>query len=186
MKRFAILMALLAPGVGLAQQGATGPDLGYSYLELRYVDTDVGGGEGLNFSGSYDLGNSWLVLGGLTTIDYNGDVDQTTLEVGGGYVFDFNPTFDIVTTVTLIDTDFDTPGGGGDDSGIGLSAGVRGLVTPQFELRGSVHHVSLDDSDTYLEIGGDVHFSRQFAAGVTAQLAGDNDLFTIGARWFFR
>lgn len=185
MKRVAILSVLLAPGAVLAQ-GATGPDIGYSYAELRYVDTDEGGGDGLLFGGSFDLGNNWIVLGSLTSIDYNGNVDQTTIEVGGGYVFDFNQDFDIVTAVSIIDTEIDTPGNDFDDSGIKLSAGLRGLLTPEFEVRGSVNHVNLDNSDTYLEIGGDYHFTRQFAAGVSVQLAGDNDLFTMGARWFFR
>ena len=185
MKWVAILSGLLAPGVLLAQ-GTTGPDIGYTYAELRYVDTDEGGGDGLQFSGSYDLGNNWIILGGLTSIDYNGNVDQTTIEVGGGYIFDFQQNFDIVATGSIIDTEIDTPGNNFDDSGIKLSAGLRGLLTPEFEVRGSVNYVNLDNSDTYLEIGGDYNFTRQLAAGVSVQLAGDNDLFTIGARWFFR
>jgi hypothetical protein len=185
MRKVAVLAVLLIPGAVFAQ-GTSGPDLGYTYAELRYVDTDQGGGEGLLFGGSYDLGNNWIILGGLTSLDYNGNVDETVIEVGGGYIFDLNQKFDIVTSVTLLDVDFDTTGGGGSDSGIGLSAGVRGLLTPEVEVRGSVHHVNLDNSDTYLELGGDYHFSRQFAAGVSLQMAGDNDLFTIGARWFFR
>ncbi|HSG66249.1 MAG TPA: outer membrane beta-barrel protein [Gammaproteobacteria bacterium] len=190
MKRLAILTVLLAPGAVLAQEAATTrPDIGYTYAELRFVDTDEGGGDGLRISGSYDLGNNWLIIGGLTSIDYRGDVDQTILEIGGGYVFAFNEDFDIIASASVIDMDIDVPGSGNvnrDDSGISLSAGVRGLVTPEFEVRGSVTHVALDDSDTYLEIGGDYHFTRQIAAGVSVQLAGDNDLFTVGARWFFR
>jgi hypothetical protein len=189
MKRVAILIALFAPGAVLAQgtgTATTGPDISYSYGELRFVDTDEGGGDGLRIGGSYDLGNNWLVLGGLTTIDYDGNVDQTILEIGGGYVFGLNEDFDIVGSVSLVDTEVDAPGpGDGDDSGVSLSAGVRGLLTPEFEVRGAVTHVNLDDSDTYLEIAGDYYITRQFAAGVSVQLAGDNDLFTIGARWFF-
>lgn len=185
MKRVLILSVLFSPGIVFAQ-AATQPDLGYSYAELRYVDTDENGGDGLQLGGSYDLGNNWLIVGSFTDVDYNFNVDQTTLEIGGGYVYAFDQDFDLVSTVSVVDTEIDTPGGSADDSGVALSAGVRGLLTPQFEVRGSVNHVNLDNSDTYLEVGGDYHFTPEIAAGVTAQLAGDNDLFTIGARWFFR
>ncbi len=73
-----------------------------------------------------------------------------------------------------------------DDTGFALSAGTRGLLAPQFEIRGFVNHINLDDSDTFLEIAGDYYFTEQFAAGISLEFAGDNDAFTIGARWYFR
>jgi hypothetical protein len=58
-------------------------------------------------------------------------------------------------------------------------------LTPQFEVRGSVNYINLDNSDTYLEIAVDYYFIEQFAAGVSLEFAGDADVFTIGGRWFF-
>ncbi len=43
-----------------------------------------------------------------------------------------------------------------------------------------------NNSDTYLEIAVDYYFTEQFAAGVSLEFAGDADVFTIGARWFFQ
>ena len=79
-----------------------------------------------------------------------------------------------------------TPGGSSDDSGFAFSGGARGLLTPQFEVRGSVNYINLDNSDTYLEIAVDYYFTEQFAAGVSLEFPGDADVFTIGGRWFFK
>jgi hypothetical protein len=73
-----------------------------------------------------------------------------------------------------------------DDNGVALSGGVRGLLTPQFEIRGSVNYINVDDSDTYLELAGDYYFTRQFSAGLSLEFAGDSDLFSIGARYYFQ
>ncbi|MDH5345335.1 MAG: hypothetical protein OEW59_06180, partial [Gammaproteobacteria bacterium] len=108
------------------------------------------------------------------------------LEIGGGYVWSYTPDWDLVATARFVNADFDTPGGSSDESGLAISGGTRGFLAPKFELRGSVNYINLDDSDTYLELAGDYYFTRQFSAGVSLEFAGDTDLFSIGARYFFR
>lgn len=186
MNRYVLLSGLLClPALGLAQQSGPG-DVSYSYAELRYVDVDENGGDGLRLNGSFDLGNNWIIVGGITSLDFNQNVDLTTIEIGGGYVYAVHEDFDLVATARFVDAEVDTPFGDADDSGIALSAGLRGLIAPQFEVRGSVNHLNLDDSDTYLELAGDYYFTPQLAAGLSVEFAGDSDLLTLGGRWFFR
>ena len=104
------------------------------------------------------------------------------LEVGGGYVYHYHPDFDLVGSLRFVRAEVDTPFGDNDDSGFALSAGTRGMIAPQFEVRGSVNHINLDDSDTFLELAGDYHFTDQLSAGLSVAFAGDADIFTIGAR----
>ncbi len=185
MKRRFLLSLLCVPALSLAQR-ATVDDLSYTYAELRYVDVDESGGDGLRFNGSYDLGNNWIIVGGLTSLDFNQGVDLTVFEIGGGYVYPYHEDFDLVATARFVNAEVDTPFGDDDDSGIALSAGTRGLIAPQFEVRGSVNYVNVIDSDTFLELAGDYYFTRQFSAGLSVEFAGDADLFTIGARYYFR
>jgi len=187
MKTLLLLAGLLAQGIAVAQT-AQQPraNLNYNYLELRFVDVDENGGDGLRFNGSYDLQNDWLIVGGLTSLDFNNNVDSTLLDIGAGYVWHYSEDFDLVSSLRFVRADFDTPGGDSDDNGFALSSGVRGMLTPEFEIRGSVNHINLDDSDTYLELAGDYHFNRQFSAGLSLEFAGDSDVFTIGGRWFFK
>lgn len=159
--------------------------LSYTYAELRYLDTD-GGGDGFRLRGSYALDENWLIVGGLTGVDYGRNVDATTLEIGAGYVYNFDNDFDLVGSLQFINSEVDTRFGDADDNGFLLSAGARGLVTDEFELRGSINHVNLDNNDTYLELAGDYYFSDQLSAGASLEFAGDNDVLTIGVRFYFR
>lgn len=186
MKRLLLLGALVFPCTVLAQGTTVGSGLSYSYVELRYVDADDNGGDGLRLNGSYDFGNRWLIVGGLTSLEYNQNVDVTWLEIGAGYVYPFRNSFDLTASLRFVDAEVETPGNDFDDTGLALSGGVRGLVAPKFEVRGSVNYINLDDSDTYLELAGDYHFTPQVSAGVSLEFAGDNDLITLGGRWYFR
>jgi hypothetical protein len=180
-------LGLLVQSIAVAQSaGKPHANLDYSYLELRFVDVDTNGGDGIRFTGSYDFGNSWLLVGGFTTLDFNNNVDSTAFELGAGYVWHYSDDFDLVSTLRLVKAEVDNPGQNVDDTGFAFSAGTRGLITPKFEIRGSINHIDVGNSDTYLELAGDYIFSRQFAAGVSLEFAGDNDVVTIGGRWFFR
>ncbi len=186
MKMLFLLAGLLVQGVAIAQTvEKKQTDLSYTYAELRFVDVDFRGGDGLRLNGSYALQNNWLIVGGLTALDFDNNVDITTLELGAGYIWKYSDDFDLTSTLRIVRSDIDAAGVSTDDTGFGLSAGIRGLLSPEFEIRGSVNHINLDDSDTYLELAGDYYFTENFAAGVTLEFAGDTDAFTIGARWYF-
>ncbi len=188
MKRiYGLAVLCLLHSAAFAQTSAApAADLSYTYAELRFVDYNDNGGDGFRVNGSYDLGNNWIILGGLTSADFNNNVDANIFEIGGGYVWRYTQDWDLVGTARFVNADIDSPGGSSDESGLALSGGVRGLLAPQFEIRGSVNYINLDDSDTYLELAGDYYFTRQFSAGLSLEFAGDSDLFSIGARYFFR
>ena len=191
-KAIGLIALLFAHSAVLAQTaagqtaGTSQPTLKYTYGELRFLDYDDNGGDGFRLNGSWDLGNNWIIVGGVTSADFNNNVDLTTFEVGGGYVWRYTPGWDIVGTARFVHSEVDTPGGSSDDSGLALSGGVRGFLAEKFEIRGSINHISVDDSDTYLELAGDYYFTPQIAAGLSLEFAGDTDLISIGARWFFR
>ncbi len=91
MRTLILLAGLLLQGTALAQQRPA--DLDYSYLELRFVDVDSGG-DGIRFNASYDLGNNWQIVGGVTSLDFNNNVDSTAFELGAGYVWHYSNDFD--------------------------------------------------------------------------------------------
>ena len=182
MKKLLILVAALSiQATAAAQttyQQAPG-EISYSFAELRFVD-------GFQLAGSYELDGPWILVGSLTSLDFNGDVDTTLLELGGGYVWDYTDDWDLFGTLRLVWAEVETPFGDADDTGFAMSAGTRGFLAPKFEIRGSVNHINVDDSDTYLQLAGDYYFTHQFAAGVSLDFAGDTDSFSLGARWYFR
>ncbi len=187
MKMLYLLAGLLVQGIAIAQTVEEKPvDLSYSYAVLRFVDVDFRDGDGIRFSGSYELDGNWLIVGGLTALDFNNNVDSTLVELGGGYLWHYSDDFDLISTLRLVRSEIDVGGIDTDETGFALSAGARGLLAPQFEISGSVNHINLDDSDTYLELAGDYYFTEQISAGASLEFAGDTDAFTIGVRWFFK
>jgi len=189
MKKVLLLLAALSIQTTAAAQSSQQPlrsDLGYSYAELRFVDVDTSGGDGFRLGGSYELNGQWILVGALTALDFNNNVDSTLLEAGGGYVWNYSEDFDLVSTLRFVRAEVDTPGGDADDSGFAFSAGARGFLAPRFEIRGSVNHINLDNSDTYLQLAGDYYFTDRISAGLSLDFAGDTDNFSLGVRWFFR
>jgi hypothetical protein len=185
MKTLVLLAALLASSAAFAQSAQQqSADLDYSYLELRFVDVD-NNGDGLRFGGSFDFGNNWLLVGSVTSLDFNNNVDATWYEIGAGYVWNYTNEWDFVATLRYASAEVNNSSGRNTDDGLAFSGGVRGWLVPKFELRGSVNHVTVGDSDTYLELAGDYYFTPRFAAGLSLEFAGDNDIWTIGGRWFF-
>ena len=140
----------------------------------------------IQLGGSYDIGNDWILVGSLTSLDFNNRVDRTMLEFGGGFAWGYTDTFDLVGTLRLVWAEVDTPLGDDDDLGFAFSAGTRGWIVPNVEIRGSVNHINLDNSDTYVQVAGDYHFTDQLSAGVSIDFAGDMDAISFGARWYFR
>ena len=108
MKSLILLAGLLVHGIAVAQTAEEkGPGLSYTYAELRFVDVNRNGGDGLRFNGSYELENNWLIVGGVTGLDFNNNVDLTTVEVGGGYVWHYTESFDLVSTLRFVRADID-------------------------------------------------------------------------------
>ena len=170
---------------GVAPTQAT--ELSYDYVELRFVDTEIGNldGDGLRLAGSYQISGNWLLVGGFSSLDFDNDVDTTTFDIGAGYVYRYRPEFDLVGYARFVHTEVDAGPFEEDDTGIALAGGVRGLFTPAFEGRATVNYINVDDSDTFFEFGADYHFNPQFSAGATLDVGGDADSLTIGVRWFF-
>ena len=78
MKAFFLIAGLLVQGIAIAQTAEEQPvGLSYTYAELRYVDVDTSGGDGIRFNLSYELENNWMIVGGLTSLDFNNNVDVT-------------------------------------------------------------------------------------------------------------
>ena len=159
MKKSVLLLAALsisATATAQTNQRQAMGDHNYTYGELRFLDVDVNGGDGFQLGGSYDIGNDWILVGSLTSLDFNNNVDRTMLEFGGGFAWGYTDTFDLVGTLRLVWAEVDTPFGDDDDLGFAFSAGTRGWIVPNVEIRGSVNHINLDNSDTYLGRNGSV------------------------------
>jgi hypothetical protein len=184
MRTLIIAALLLLHGAALAQD-AKQPALSYSFGEFRYVDVD-NGGDGFELGGSFQFTANWIGVASLSLLDFGNSVDVDIFEIGAGYIFPLQDDWDLQANARIIRTEVDTPFGSGNDTGIGLLGGVRGLLTPELEIRGNVHYVNVDESDVFMEFAGDWYVTPQWAVGLSVEFGGDLDLWTIGARYYFK
>ena len=183
--RHLFVAALLLMHTAAFAQNAEKPAFSYTFGELRYLDID-GGGDGFELGGSFQFDSNWFGVASFASYDLGTNVDGSSFEIGAGYIFPFEGGWDIQVNGRVIRAEIETPGGDFDDTGIGLLAGARGLVAPQLEVRGNLHYINVDESDVFLEIAGDWYFTPNVAAGLSVEFGGDVDVWTIGARYFFK
>lgn len=161
-------------------------NLSYDFAELRFIDTEAGStdGDGLQIGGSYNIQDNWILVGAFTSLDFN-SVDVTLLEAGGGYVWPQNNQFDLFATGSIVRANVDVGSNDDSDTGFRIVGGVRTRFAANFEGRAELNYIDVEDSDTFIELGGDYYVSPQFAVGATLDLGGDNDALSVGVRWFF-
>ena len=163
-------------------------DVEYSYVEGRFlIDAEIENvdGDGFHVGGSYLVRNDIYLLGSFETVDFDNNVDADIIELGAGYIYPLNTQWDSNYELSYVDTDLSGPGGSRDDTGFSLSAGVRGMVTPEFEARAKLVYIDVDDSDTFITLAGDYFIKPNLSAGVEVDLAGDYETLSLGVRYYF-
>ena len=175
---FILLGVATSFNVNAASHGAADNGINYTYGELRFVDVD--GGDGIEIGGSYRLNQDIYLLASYQDLDI-GPFSLEYLEFGGGYIIP-NKKIDFAAEFSLISVDIN----GNSESGYSLSGGGRSYLSPEFEAR--VFARRIDDgnnSDTFIELGGDYFLSPDLSIGVTLEVASDSDALTFGARLYF-
>ena len=80
----------------------------------------------------------------------------------------------------------DVPGFGSvDDDGLGLGAGVRHLITDNFEFSGRLNYMDVFDFDTSLEVRGDYYLFDNWVIGAGLESGDDVTTWLIGGRYNF-
>lgn len=184
--------SLLVFGVVMAAStidNARADDLSYSYAQVRYADQEIDNvnldGDGFVIGGSYRINDKYFAFGSYSDLGFDGGLDSSSLQAGGGYIYTLNERAHAVGKVFVARSEASRPGLKRNDTGFGLEAGLRGLIIPKLEARGFITYSDVGGSDTSFTLGGDYYFTPQLSAGLTANFGGDAQGFTIGARFYF-
>ena len=190
--RALLCTAFLLPALSQAQEAARpqSAQFNYTYVEISYdeLDFDLGpvdvDGDGLTFSGSYEINDDWHVYASFGSFDLDpGNADIDTWTLGAGYVFPLKEDIDIYGRVLYIDQSSDVSNL--EEDGLGLQARIRARVTDEFELEGGIQYTDIVDTDTSLQAAARYNFTENFSAGITLNFAGDTDGIGINARYSF-
>ena len=183
-------LAALAAALPLATNAET---MSYTYAELGYVDADldVGNfhvdGDGFALRGSLAVHQNYFVFANYQDLSFDGGVDTSLLEVGGGGHWPLTNTIDLIGKVGITKAELDSGRFDADDDGFLLGARLRGIIAPQGELEAGFDYRDLDEAgdDTTIVFDGRYFFIENLAGGVSVAL-GDNDtLLGLNIRYTF-
>ncbi|MGD8911724.1 MAG: hypothetical protein PVJ68_03135 [Candidatus Thiodiazotropha sp.] len=167
-------------------------DLDYTYVEGRYIldgeIEDVDDYDGFSFGGSFQFTDDIFAFASYTDAEYDDlDGDFNTFVIGGGYIYPIKANWDANFTLAYATSEADIRGYEDyDENGYVISGGVRGLFKPEIELSANLNHGKLDESDTWITLGGDYYFTPEVSAGINFNIGGDADQFSIGAKYYFK
>jgi len=168
---------------------AMAADISYNYVQLDYafitledvlpgVDVD---GDGPGISGSFEVGDSWFAGVGYRTIGFDFDVDIDQTSAGLGFHTPLSGNTDFFATLSYLWVNASGGGGSANEAGYGVSIGVRGMVTDNFELDGVLGYSDLGDGADSTTFGAAAiyNFTDTFSLGVNVEF--EEDAFGYGA-----
>jgi hypothetical protein len=166
----------------------------YSEVDLSYVTTDVDNFnedvDGFRLRGSLEITDQAFLFASYTdqsTSIFGEDLNYNTYNLGAGYAWPIAESVDVYGKVGYTKVEAEYAGFSADDDGYTLAGGLRGRMTPQLELEGSLNYVDLSDSgnDTSIGLGASWFFTEQFAVGAEGEFGGDANTYGFGVRWSF-
>lgn len=182
---------------GLLALALAGPafagDLSYNFIEGQYqkVEFDDGpfdvDGDGFGIGGSFEVNENVFVLASYATADFDFGIDLNQLAIGAGYAVDISQDTDFFATLSFIRAEVEASGfGSSDEDGFGAAIGMRGMVSEQVELFGTLSYVDLGDDDS-TALGGGVFYNvtDNFALGANVEFDEDVTSYGIAARIYF-
>ena len=187
---------ILASIFGALSLNAFAASPSYDFVKVGYVQADIedaGDFEptGFQIQGFKSLNENVYLTGryGQLGEDVSGvDIDLDYVSAGVGYRYGLTQNTDFFGEVTYeyvnLDVELDSISGE-DDNGYGITAGIRSMLSEQFELRGAIRYIDIEDDETAFEIGADYFFTPQFSFGATYVIADDVDLLGVSARYTF-
>ena len=185
-----MLPKLLAGGIGgIAGGSALGSIIGGA---AGAATGDVGGGldadgNGWGVAGSVAINESWYAFATYSSAELVDVIDLDQMSIGAGWHSAINDTTDWFVSAAYVDAEISAGQfGSADDSGFGLSVGMRSMLNPNFELAGSLNYVDFGDGDdTSLGISGWYTVTGNLALGLGAEFGDDISSYGLGIRLYF-
>jgi opacity protein-like surface antigen len=170
----------------------------WNLIEAGYGQADIDGLDelspsGFAIGGSSLLGENVFIQGSYSLLsdDISGvDIDLDQASVGLGYRYGLTETTDVYASASYEYIELSASGFGAseslDDSGYGLTVGLRSRITEQLELNGAIGYVDIgDESETALGVSGHYYFTQNVALGLTYSSTADVSIYGISLRYAF-
>ena len=162
---------------------ADGPDWQYvegGYTQLDFDDNDSFDPDGVVISGTYLTTPNVYVTGDYRMTE-EGRFDLDMLTLGAGYRLPINATTDAYFGANFerLDTS------GDDENGYSINAGIRSMLTRQFELSGELGYYDVVDGEATVKVAANYYFNTDWAVGASYEMIDDLNIMSLTARYSF-
>jgi hypothetical protein len=184
MKNILWACALLIVPVASFAQG-----FDYTYAEGRIVASELNVGpfdanrDGIGAFGSLRVTKRINAFASYEDRAFDVHSDARTLSVGAGVHTALNPDWDLIGRARFASADF--PGARRDDSGIGLTGGVRGRLAPKVEFDAGLDYVDLAGGNTSVYAAGRYALGARLDVGGGVKLDNGHAVLSVSVRGNF-
>jgi len=188
---------ILAGILGALSFNAFAASPSYDFIKAGYVQADIEDAgdfepSGFEIQGYKSINDSIYLTGRYTQLSddiFDVDTDLDYISAGLGYRYALTANTDFFGEVTYeyvdIELDAEFASADEDDNGYGVTVGIRSMLTDQFEMRGAIRYIDIEEDETAFEVGADYFFTPQFSLGATYVIADDVDVMGVSARYSF-
>ena len=176
---------LVAAGSAVAEGPRyTFGEIGYSQVDFDNFNKDA---EMFGANGSFAISDRVYLIASYAEGSIDGtDVDLKAAEAGAGMHFPLNGTIDFIVDASYVWNEVDANGfDAQDEDGYGVRAGLRAMLTPQFELNGGGTYVDVTEDDTALYVGGVYNFTDVFALSGDVSVGDNATAYGVGMHMYF-
>ena len=188
-----LMMSLAVASALSFSSNALAESPNWNYLQLGYGalaidDLDEVTPSGASLTGSFLVSENMFVYGDFSSYSddlFGRDVDVEQRALGLGYRFDMSENTDLFAGVSYEYAEIGVSSSSEDESGYGLTVGVRSHVTDSVELAAFVNHVDLDGSETFVGFDAQYYINEKFAVGANYTFNDVFDTYGISLRLAF-
>lgn len=180
------LIALVAAAPAFAE------DFSYNYLDVGYVSTEIDDfdldGDGFAIGGAFEFNRNVFGFANAVDVNYDAGVGTNAITVGVGFAWELGTSLDLVSGIAYERLRLHVDGEGSvTDTGFSLNTGLRGRVSENLELTGTVKYIDFgDDVDDFtLGVGARYYFTPSFAAGIDVTDNDDGNSWLVSLRYDF-
>lgn len=179
------------PGAPAAQTAKTAPvsPFSYNFIEAGYFRSNLEGvkqdAEGWGIRASYDVVPNVNLIGAFKyrSTDFgSGELEITDYIVGIGSHHAVHPKADAYGSFDFRYQEFDTPGKSENDTGYGITGGIRALPHQRLELDAAITYSYVATSDTELGLLARGYITEKISLGAGVAFSDDATNYTLGLR----
>lgn len=183
-----ILFATLSVSTISIAKSPSWNNIGVGYVSVDIEDSNFEP-TGFTLLGSKLINDNVYLHGNYRLVSEdvnNNDVELSTLNLGLGVRHGLDETTDLFGQISYLNAEIEVGNFSDDENGYSLAAGVKSMLSDNFEVMVKATRDSLDgESETAFGIGASFYLNEKVSIGAGYQIADDINVLTVNIKAHF-